>query len=80
MVALVDALEQRRLVDRRRDPVDRRGYRVSITRRGANILRQAHDAILAVEQEFLERLTAHEQRQFRRLLSKLALERRSETD
>jgi DNA-binding MarR family transcriptional regulator len=71
MVALVDALEQNGLVERRRDPVDRRGYAVRITRDGTRTLRRAHRAILAVEQEFLRRLSAGEQDQFRELLGKL---------
>jgi DNA-binding MarR family transcriptional regulator len=78
MVALVDVLERRRFVERRRDPIDRRGYRVSITRRGAKALGQAHEAVRGVEQEFLDRLTADEQRQFRSLLSRVALERNSQ--
>ncbi len=75
MVALVDALEQSGCVDRRRDPIDRRGYQVSITTKGAKLLDKATNAILAVERDFLASLTAQEQRQFRTLLRKVVLTR-----
>jgi DNA-binding MarR family transcriptional regulator len=74
MVALVDALEQDGLVERRRDSVDRRGYQVIITTKGTKILEKATAAIRAVEQDFLAPLSGEEQRQFRNLLGKLVLE------
>jgi DNA-binding MarR family transcriptional regulator len=74
MVGLVDVLERSGFVARRRDPADRRGYRVSMTRKGTKALRQGHAAVLAVEQDFLDRLSADEQRQFRSLLSRLVLD------
>jgi DNA-binding MarR family transcriptional regulator len=72
MVALVDALERGGLVERRRDPVDRRGYQVSITKKGAKVLERAREAIRAVEREFLDPLSAEEHRQFRTLLARVA--------
>ena len=74
MVSLVDSLEQNGLVARRRDPVDRRGYLVSITKKGTGILRRAHSAVRAVEQDFLDHLSPDEQRQLRNLLGKLVVE------
>lgn len=71
MVALVDALERGGLVQRRRDPDDRRGQRVSLTTKGAKVLGRAERAVGVAEQEFLEGLSKREQREFRRLLSKL---------
>jgi DNA-binding MarR family transcriptional regulator len=74
MVALIDALEQRGLVERRRDPVDRRGYQVRVTTAGGKTRQRAHQAILEVEHKFLSRLSDEEQRQFRTLLGKLVLD------
>jgi DNA-binding MarR family transcriptional regulator len=73
MVALIDALEQGGLVQRRRDREDRRGYQVSITKKGANRFQRAHEAVREVERDFLETLSAEEQRQFLALLEKLVL-------
>jgi DNA-binding MarR family transcriptional regulator len=73
MVALIDTLEQSGLVERRRDPVDRRGYEVRITHKGAKILLEAINASRAAEQDFLAPLSAQEQRQLRALLGKLVL-------
>ena len=72
MVALIDALEERGLVARGRDPVDRRGYRIAITRKGTTALVKAMTAVDAAEEAFLARLSHAERRQFRRLLTKLA--------
>lgn len=72
MVALIDALEECGLVARGRDPVDRRGYRIAITRKGTTVLAEAMTAVDAAEQSFLTRLSDTERRQFRRLLAKLA--------
>lgn len=72
MVGLVDTLEERGLVERGRDPVDRRGYRIAITRKGAHVLAKAMTVVDAAEEAFLTRLSDTERRQFRRLLTKLA--------
>jgi DNA-binding MarR family transcriptional regulator len=74
MVALIDALEQGGLVQRQRDPVDRRGYHVSITKKGAKVLHRAHEAIRVVEHDFLAGLSAEEQLQFSILLGKVVLD------
>ncbi|MGH7912355.1 MAG: MarR family winged helix-turn-helix transcriptional regulator [Candidatus Dormibacteraceae bacterium] len=73
MVALVDALERNKLVERRRDPVDRRGYQVRITKRGAEALLQGHRAVRTVEQALLGELSDEEQRQLRSLLGRVVL-------
>jgi DNA-binding MarR family transcriptional regulator len=75
MVALIDALEQSGLVERRRDPVDRRGYHVRITKAGGRALQRAQQAIREVEHRFLRPLSDDEQGQFRALLGKLVLGR-----
>ena len=74
MVALVDRLEQAGLVERHRDPTDRRGYHVNITTPGSRALNQALDAVKTVERDFLGALSTAEQHQFRALLAKVALD------
>ena len=75
MVALVDALEDRGFVTRQRDPADRRGQRVGATTKGATALERGQWAVRVAEEEFLEGLSKPEQREFRRLLSKLIANR-----
>lgn len=75
MVALIDRLEQAGLLERHRDPTDRRGYHVNITTTGSTALQQALDAVQAVERDFLGALSKPEQHQFRALLARVALER-----
>lgn len=74
MVALVDRLEQAGLLERHRDPTDRRGYHVNITTTGTTALKQALDAVETVERDFLGALSKAEQHQFRALLARVALE------
>ena len=74
MVALVDRLEQAGLVERHRDPTDRRGYHVNITTTGSRALKQALDAVQSVERDFLGALSTSEQHQFRALLAKVAVD------
>jgi DNA-binding MarR family transcriptional regulator len=72
MVALIDTLELGRLVERRRDPADRRGQLVRLTPKGAKLLPRAIEAVARVEDAFLAELSAREQHEFRRLLGKVA--------
>lgn len=74
MVALVDRLEQTGLVERHRDPTDRRGYHVNITTTGSTTLQHALDAVQTVERDFLSALSKPEQHQFRALLARVAHE------
>lgn len=53
MVALVDALEGKGLVERRRSEEDRRRNVVSLTRRGERVRAEAEAARVAAEREFL---------------------------
>lgn len=71
MVALIDALEHKGLVARRRDPEDRRGYRIGVTAAGTKTLARAQNLIDLVEHDLLVGLSGTERQQFRRLLSKL---------
>lgn len=52
-VAVVDALEARGLIERRRDEGDRRIYSVHLTHAGRRVLEQAEAEVLRAEQDFL---------------------------
>ena len=53
MVALVDELERKRLLERRPDPADRRRNVVALTKRGRRTLERARTATQAVERGLL---------------------------
>src|SRR5688500_8708515 len=55
-VAVLDALQARGLVERRRNPSDRRVYTVHLTADGRRVLRKAEGAVLRAEQRFLAAL------------------------
>jgi DNA-binding MarR family transcriptional regulator len=72
LVALIDDLEARGLVERRRDPRDRRNYAISLTDAGRQTMRQ----IAAVAKEHEQALTAalhdEEREQLASLLRRIA--------
>jgi DNA-binding MarR family transcriptional regulator len=72
MVALVDALEDKGLVERHRSPQDRRRNLVVLTARGRDSLRGAGQARDEVERDFLAPLGDTLSRQFVRALQILA--------
>jgi len=72
MVALIDALEEKRLVRRRRDPSDRRAYIVEATPAGRKTLQEALKAVKLAEQQALASLTATEAAAFKQTLQSLA--------
>jgi DNA-binding MarR family transcriptional regulator len=71
IVAVVDELEAAGLVERTRNPSDRRAYALYITRRGRGWLERASRAVLEIEREFLAPLSADERQQLIELLQKL---------
>jgi len=71
-VAVVDGLEAAGLVERRRDPVDRRAYALQITRKGRNRLPRAGEAVTAVEQAALAGLSKSDRVVLRRCLELIA--------
>jgi DNA-binding MarR family transcriptional regulator len=71
MVAHVDALEGKRLVERRRSPQDRRKNIVELTSAGQKCLREAGRARDEVERDFLAPLGAAGAAQFVRALQLL---------
>src|SRR3954471_17105675 len=72
MVALIDDLEGRQLVERRRNPSDRRAYGLFLTRRGRDALAKALDAAEAEQNALLEGLDEDQRDQLERLLAQIA--------
>jgi DNA-binding MarR family transcriptional regulator len=71
VVAVVDWLELNGLVERRRNPTDRRAYALEITAEGRRWLREAEAALRGVERRFLAPLSGEERRQLVGLLRRL---------
>jgi DNA-binding MarR family transcriptional regulator len=69
MVALVDELEAKALVDRRPDPDDRRKNVVALTDLGRETLAGGLTATAATDEEFFAGLSADDAATFRRLLA-----------
>lgn len=69
---LVDDLEREKLVERTRDPNDRRARRIAITAKGARLLSQINDRLAQSERDTLRGLTAAEQESIRDLLWRAA--------
>jgi DNA-binding MarR family transcriptional regulator len=71
MTNRLDKLERRGLIERARDPQDRRGVLLELTAAGQAQLEQYIDAGAGRERELLDDLTLTEKRELNRLLSKL---------
>jgi DNA-binding MarR family transcriptional regulator len=72
MVFLVDDLEQRGLVERRRNPADRRSHALYLTELGRAKLREAQQASAGSEGQLGASLTEQQRGQLTRLLRRLA--------
>jgi DNA-binding MarR family transcriptional regulator len=71
MVALVDGLERSGLVERERNPEDRRAYALRATPRGRRVLERAAAAAERAEAEFLARVPAQDARRLKQILRTL---------
>jgi DNA-binding MarR family transcriptional regulator len=71
MVAVTDALEHRGLVERRRDPADRRSYALHVTPAGAEALQRLHDEVERADRRMTEHLTEAERARLHELLRAL---------
>jgi DNA-binding MarR family transcriptional regulator len=72
MVALLDSLEQRGLVERQRDPHDRRRHVVSITAAGKRELTRARALVRRFEDDYLAPLDDAQRATLYELLAELA--------
>jgi len=71
MVALVDTLERKGLVERRRHPSDRRKNTVELTADGATTVERATQAVAEAENRFLAALDPAQATELRAALQKL---------
>ena len=71
VVELVDALEARGLVERRRDPADRRLNAVHVTAGGRDVLERATAVLEAANEELTRPIGESGDRELRSLLRKL---------
>jgi MarR family transcriptional regulator, lower aerobic nicotinate degradation pathway regulator len=72
LVGLLDELEERDLVERQRDPNDRRRHLVQLTAEGKRTLRRLRMLSRELEDDFLEPLSDAERQKLHTLLLKLA--------
>ena len=72
LVALVDGLEERGLIERRRNPGDRRNYALHLTAAGEQAMTDLSQVSLEHEQAIAAPLTPAERAQLSTLLGKLA--------
>jgi DNA-binding MarR family transcriptional regulator len=70
LVLMLNDLEVEELVERRRDPADRRRHNVAITTPGRKRLERAEEQLAARDEEVLAALSAEERATLRALLGK----------
>ena len=72
LVAILDSLEERNLIERQRDPNDRRRHVVRITPAGKQQLQKLRSITKKLEDDFFAPLNADERTHFHNLLAQLA--------
>jgi DNA-binding MarR family transcriptional regulator len=71
MVDVVDDLENKGLVERKNNPVDRRAYALVLTPKGKSILPRVQKLGMAAERRFLSHLNPKDQKELIGILQKL---------
>ncbi|MGW8378985.1 MarR family transcriptional regulator [Streptomyces sp. ODS28] len=71
-VPFADRLEERGLLERRKNPSDRRLYALHLTEEGAALLSELREVAAAHEQQICRALTPDEQQHLRALLERMA--------
>lgn len=72
MVSTIDELEAKDLVQRRRDPSDRRAYALHMTEQGRDVLKRGRRLAREAQEELLGHLSAEERDQLHALLLRVA--------
>jgi MarR family transcriptional regulator, lower aerobic nicotinate degradation pathway regulator len=72
LVGVLDDLEERGLIERRRDPTDRRRHVVTLTPAGSEAIERLRVVSRQVDEEFFEPLSAQERKELFALLSRVA--------
>jgi DNA-binding MarR family transcriptional regulator len=72
LVGVLDDLEARELIARRRDPADRRRHLVTLTPAGRDAVARLRTVSKQVDDEFFEPLSAQERKELFALLSRIA--------
>jgi len=74
IVAIIDELEGEGLIERRRNPSDRRAYALEVTRHGEDWLERARPVLQGCEERLLATLDAGERAALRELLNRVIFE------
>jgi DNA-binding MarR family transcriptional regulator len=72
LVGVLDDLEARELIERRRDPADRRRHLVTLTPAGRDAVKRLRAVSKQVDEEFFEPLSAEERTELFGLLARIA--------